>query len=869
MQKLTPMMQQYLLTKERHPDAILFFRLGDFYEMFFDDALVASRALDLTLTSRDKDADDPVPMCGIPHHAANNYIARLLERGHRVAICDQVEDPKLAKGIVRREVTRVVTPGTVLEDDVLDARQASFLMAVCPVTPAIGVSFVDVTTGEFRMAVLPGPAALVDEIARITPRELLLPRGTDPEWLAELRARFGRVSIQHVDERSFDPRATESAIEARFGGTAAYDAKHAPGLRAAGAVLAYIDSTQLGATPHITRLVPYEPSATMALDEATQTNLELTETLRGERQGSLLSVLDETETAMGARRLRQYLLYPLLDVAAIRTRQAAVAVLYEESLPRAELRSELRQIHDLERLTGRASTGVATPRDLYALRRSLERLPTIRSLIARLDAPLVADLAGCIADFSALAGEIARTLIDEPPASTKDGGYIRRGCSGELDLVLDLAQDGKGWLLRFEQQERKRTGIGSLKVRYNKVFGYYIEVTQANLERVPADYLRKQTLAGAERFITPELKDVETKVLGAEERRLSLERELFDALRRAVAVRAQELTTTASALADLDALAALAEVAERRRYCRPTIDDGDRLEIVEGRHPVVEATGLAEGFVPNDVTLDGDANQILLITGPNMAGKSTLLRQTALVSLLGQIGSFVPATRAVLGIVDRIFTRVGARDDLARGRSTFMVEMSETAQILHHATARSLVVLDEIGRGTSTFDGVSIAWAVAEYLHDRVRAKTLFATHYHELTELAETRERVRNFHVGVREWNDQVIFLRKLLVGGANRSYGIQVGRLAGLPKDVLERAKEVLQNLERGAHDPTGRPSLARRKDARDTGQMALFRGGADAPQTSAVVAELRAAELDALTPKAALDLVYRLRELAEREA
>jgi DNA mismatch repair protein MutS len=654
-------------------------------------------------------------------------------------------------------------------------------------------------------------------------------------------------------------------MEKRFGGTAVYRDLHREAVRAAGAVLAYLEEARLPAG-HIARIVPYEPRATMGMDEATLVNLEVCETLRGERQGSLLALLDRTETAMGARRLRDWLRYPLLSVDAIRARHAAVEALLEDAHTRAGLRDELREIHDLMRLTGRAATGVATPRDLWALGRSLLRLPAVRAHLGRLDAPLLAEMRESIEERPELVEEIARTLTDDPPATTKEGGYIRRGCSPELDELLDISQDGKGWLLRLEQEERRRTGIGSLKVRYNKVFGYYIEVTQANLDRVPSSYLRKQTIAGGERFFTPELKEMEARVLGAEERRLALEREIFERLRERVLAFAASLQSTAAALAVVDALASLAEVAERQRYVRPTVDDSDRIEIVEGRHPVVEASGMPEGFVPNDIALDTAENQVLLITGPNMAGKSTILRQTALMSLLAQAGSFVPASRARLGVVDRIFTRVGARDDLARGRSTFMVEMTEAAQILHHATRRSLVVLDEIGRGTSTFDGVSIAWAVAEYLHDRVGAKTLFATHYHELTALADTQERVRNFHVAVREWKDQVIFLRKLVPGGTNRSYGIQVGRLAGLPREVLERAHEVLATLETAALDPAGRPALAHHAGAPVTGQMALFHPAPVRP--SPIEEELSRLELDALSPLEALQVLYRLRGLSEKK-
>ena len=637
------------------------------------------------------------------------------------------------------------------------------------------------------------------------------------------------------------------------------------GLRAAGAVLSYIESTHISEAGHIKRLALYRPSDYMILDEATVANLELLRAITGSRRGSLLSVLDKSASAMGGRMIMDWLVHPLIDPEKIIGRLSAVEELVEMGLIRERLRDSFSRVHDLERLMGRISTGMASPRDMMALCRSLELVPGISALLSSFAAPLLRSAAESLSDPGPAAGWIAEALVEEPPVKLADGGYIRPGYSRELDELNAIATQGKDWIARLEASEKQRTGITSLKIRYNRVFGYYIEVTRPNLDKVPEDYLRKQTLAGSERFVTPSLKEQEEKVLSAQESRLELELKLFEELRSKVSLEAAVVQRIAQGLAQLDALSTLAEVAERNRYVRPVVDNSEYLEITEGRHPVIEEMPLSEGFVPNDTFLDHKRNQLLIVTGPNMAGKSTVLRQTALIALMAQMGSFVPASRARIGVLDRIFTRVGARDHLHLGQSTFMVEMIETSNILHHATPRSLIILDEIGRGTSTFDGVSIAWAVAEYIHDRIKAKTLFATHYHELTQLSETKEGVANFNIAVKEWEEEVIFLRQLVPGGTNRSYGIQVGRLAGLPGEVVERAKEILAILEDATVDEIGAPILAR---AGDSQQLSLFHPQ-PAPKGSAIEEELRKLATDSLTPLEALNLLYEWKKRVEQQS
>ncbi len=884
----TPLMRQFLEVKERYPDAIVFFRLGDFYEMFFDDATVAAGLFDLTLTTRDKGKADAVPMCGVPHHAARGYVARLTELGHKVVICEQVEDPKLARGLVKREVVRVVTPGVVVDEESLDPRAARFLAAVVPAgegpaaqapataapasgrrkpaepaglggqgAPAWGLAYLDVTTGEFRATALPSSSAAADELARVGPREVIATaQALASDELAPLRRIRTVWTAAEVPDT-----AGAAALLGQALAEVPDAAAHGLALRAAAAVLAYARATQPAGALPVSRLALYDPAAAVVLDEAAIANLELVETLiGGRRQGSLLDLLDETSTSPGARLLRRWLLYPLTEVAAIRRRHDAVEWLVERADLGRALRELLRQIGDLERLAGKATLGVAQPRDLGRIRDGLLRLPGLIEVVtgdALAPAPPLLDARPvATAALAALAARLSAALVDEPPALLKDGGVIRAGLDAEVDECRRLADGGKDAILAIETRERERSGIASLKVRYNRVFGYYIEISRSHLGKVPADYQRKQTVATGERFVTAELADLEAKVLAAEDTLAAREAELFRGLVGEVAALAQALLAVGAAIAQVDVLVALATVATRRNFTRPVVDDGVVLEVIEGRHPVVEAAAAAGTFVPNDVRLDADGEQILLVTGPNMAGKSTYLRQTAQIVLLAQLGSFVPAARATIGVCDRVFTRVGAADNLARGDSTFMVEMRETAAILAHATRRSLVVLDEVGRGTSTFDGVSIAWAVVEYLHDAIGARTLFATHYHELTALAESRARLRNVSAQVREYKGEVVFLRRIAAGGASRSYGIDVARLAGLPRSVIARARQVLDRLETGV-------SLG------GTAQLSLLPMAAPTPTVAApaaaVLDRLRALDLDRMTPIEALTALAALRALA----
>ncbi|HEX9050118.1 MAG TPA: DNA mismatch repair protein MutS [Anaeromyxobacter sp.] len=868
-QALTPMMRQYLETKARYPDAILFFRLGDFYEMFFEDAVTASEALQITLTSRAK-GEDRVPMCGVPYHAARGYVAKLLEKGFKVAICDQVEEPGKS-AIVRREVTRVVTPGMVLDDQVLDPREASYLGAVALGPAGGGIALLDASTGELRVGEVADDARLVDELRRAGVRELLLADDADParadavvRGAAAPAARRPASDFERADERLRKQLGVASLDGFGVSGLPL-------GLAAAAAAVAYLQDTQRAAPRHVDRMSRLRTDDVLLLDEATRTNLELERTLSGgRRKGTLLALLDRTLTAPGGRRLVEWLRYPLTDLEAIRARLDAVDELAGASVAREDLAGALRPVADAERLVSRLVLGQGNARDLRALAGALLALPALADLLEAREAPALRAAGARARGLEELATLLDAAVAEEPPPALKEGGLIRRGWSRELDEIVAIAEDGKGVIARLEAKERERTGIGSLKVRFNRVFGYYIEVTKPNLHLVPKDYERRQTTVGGERFATPELKSFEEQVLGAEERRCALEERLFEELRAKVVEAAPRIRTAADAVATADALLSLARVAAERGYVRPEVDGSEVLEIEDGRHPVVEAV-LPDGpsaFVPNDVRVasrgapECDAHgAILVVTGPNMAGKSTVMRQAALVALLAQVGSFVPARRARVGVVDRIFTRVGASDDLARGRSTFMVEMTETAAILHNATRRSLVVLDEIGRGTSTFDGVSIAWAVAEHLHDAVGCRTLFATHYHELQDLARERPAVRNLTVAVREVGDRVVFLRKLVQGGASRSYGIEVAKLAGLPAEVLARAREILANLEALEVDEGGHAALARGKRRRAqaaTAQLGLFGGAPTDPAAEEVAKAVRALDLDALRPLDALNLL-----------
>lgn len=894
--KVTPMLRQYLDAKEAYPDAILFFRMGDFYEMFFEDAVVSSRELGLTLTARNKKNDqEEIPMAGVPHHAATGYVSRLIEKGFTVAICEQLEDPSTVKGIVKRDVVRVVTPGVVLDTGTLDAKQPNFVAAIHQGEHgSFGIAYADVSTGEFRVSELATADEVVSELRRFEPREVLvnargakaLERAHAQVEGAFLRTKadgyFDRTSLRGEVARGVRLASDiandgyfldEKGLERLFEAVGGFEFVDATTVGAAGAaVLRYFVETQRGIPAHLRPAEPYHAASFLIVDEATKANLELTQTLMGGRRaGSLLSIIDKTVTAMGGRLLRHWLNYPLVDVTQIELRLDAVAELVRGPALREDIRLALDSVYDIERLCGRIASGTANARDMRSLLSTLAAVDPIRGYVADSETERLRDLAGSLNPFEELRDLIGRAIVDEPPASVTDGGLFRRGYHEELDEILELTENGKDWILQYELDERARSDIGSLKVRYNKVFGYYIEVTRANLASVPDDYVRKQTLANAERFFTPELKEMEEKILGATDRRVVLEHRLFEELRRIVGEEITGLLATARQLAELDCLAGFAELAVRHEYARPHVDGGDVLEVTEGRHPVVERTITGEQFVPNDVLLDGGEHRLQIITGPNMAGKSTVIRQVALICLMAQMGSFVPAKAARLGVLDKIFSRVGASDNLARGQSTFMVEMTEAAHILKNATAGSLVILDEIGRGTSTFDGLSIAWAVAEYLHDEVRAKTMFATHYHELTELDRTLEGVENLSIAVKEWKEDIIFLRKLVHGEANRSYGVQVARLAGLPDAVLSRAREVLENLEAGKFDERGLPVPARGREPQATktynpDQLSLFGGGVKLSEAETHALDtLRSLDANDLTPLDALNLLAELtREL-----
>jgi DNA mismatch repair protein MutS len=873
----TALMRQYLDVKSRYPDAIVLFRLGDFYEMFYDDAVYAARVLDLTLTTRDKGKEDPVPMCGVPHHAVRSYLGKLTALGHRVALCEQLEDPKLARGIVKRDVVRVITPGVTLDEESLDPRAPSHVAAaVGDARGGYGFAFLDVTTGDFRATEAPSAEILLEEIGRVAPRELVFGRGDADRALADLvRGAFARLPRAAVDDGD-PPAELARAFGAAFDPTILQLRPRAAA--AAAAVLRYARATQPGAELPLVGLEIYARTDTLIIDEQARAHLELVESLQERRRtGSLIDLLDETRTAMGGRLLRRWLLFPSVDLAAIRRRHDAVERLIGAHAARDRARKLLGGIADVERLVGRARLGVATPRDLAVLGRSLSELP---ALAAALEEAHAGEIGGSLAgeldllrlgdDLGAeLAAELGRVLRPDAPALTKDGGYVNAGVSAELDELCDIASGGRSRIAQIEARERERTGIPSLKVKFNNVFGFYIEVTRSNLAAVPADYRRKQTVANAERFVTAELAEFEATVLSADERRIAMELEIFTALRARVAAEAERLLALGARLAAADTLAALAEVAHRNGYCRASVDESGIIELDDSRHPVVERLAAAGSFVPNDVRLDPAAEQILIVSGPNMAGKSTLMRQVALAVIQAQMGGFVAARAARIGLCDRIFTRVGAGDNLARGESTFMVEMRETAQILRHATARSLIVLDEIGRGTSTYDGVSIAWAVAEQIHDQVGAKTLFATHYHELAALAAQHPRVRNVSVAAREWKGEVVFLRKLQAGGTSRSFGVEVAMLAGLPPAVIARARAILRTLEApgsGAAADLPRPVVPGAAEAGIT-QLGLFAPpgvAAAAPEDPAgreILDRLRALDPDELSPRAAHDLLAEL--------
>jgi len=910
----TPMVRQYQELKSQHPGALLFFRLGDFYELFFEDAVIGARELQITLTARHKERGDAIPMCGVPHHSAANYIAKLVRKGYRVAICEQTEDASKTKKLVRREVVRIVTPGTPIDPQLLEARESTYLAAVFARGERVAVAFLDVSTGEFRVTQASGQEAwnrIAADIESYAPRELLFPASLAPLVRAGFRATahteplplqtsdeparpnatpdvFGGATLTALDDWLWQSEDAENLLIKHFG-VQSLDGFGLTGkteaIISAGSCLRYAIETQRGSAAHINDLIYFEPQDHLVLDNITVRNLELIKPLSSDGSArSLLDVIDETETGMGARLLRAWLLRPSLRRGETEARHGAVAELHASNMKRDGLRTGLKEVADIERLSGRLNLGSATPRDLVALGRSLDQAPRIRELLNNSQSALLQVLHDAIDELADVRELIAAGIEDEPPVKLVDGGVIKAGYSSELDELRSLSRNAKQTIAALEADERARTGISTLRIRYNNVFGYFIEVSKANAARVPPDYERRQTLANAERFTTTSLKEWESKVLGAEERILQLESEIFSLICRQVAAETSRIQATARALACLDALASLAETAVRRRYVRPAMHDGDEIEIINGRHSVIEAF-INEPFIPNSVYLNNSTDRLLIITGPNMGGKSTVLRQTAVICILAQMGGFVPAESARLPLLDRVWTRVGASDDLARGRSTFMVEMTETAAILHSATPRSLVLLDEIGRGTATFDGLSIAWAVAEYLHDSAEhcAKTLFATHYHELTELAERLPGGQNYQITATEREGEVVFLHRLERGRASKSYGIEVARLAGLPPAALVRAREVLQRLERyeldvfaeegemnveratavGATEPTGADAALTKAGTRAARRRVAAQTSFFDLANQKVVDELSEASIENMTGDEAKDLIASLRK------
>lgn len=813
----TPMMRQYLHHKERHPDAILLFRMGDFYEMFFEDAQKASKILEIALTTRDKNKEESVPMCGFPHHAASGYITRLLGAGERVAVCDQIEDPRVAKGIVRREVTRVLTPGLTEDLGTLRADENHYVVAIAAQGDQMGMAAFDLSTGDLLVTGTQLLSLAEQELRRLDPKEVLIPEHLQDEH--DVRSILdGSFLVQPVEEYLTDRRGCADALKDLYGvrNLEGFGLSEDSVLTlAAGTVVGYLRQTRPDTPVHVKPLRVYHLGNYMVLDHSTLRNMEIFRNIKeGTAEGTLLRLMDKTCTAMGGRLIRQWIAYPLLDVDAIRERNETVEGLVDDTVTRGDLRDVLKDIGDLERIAGRISLKSASPRDLVQLRTSAEKIPDVIGLLGSLETVLASKIRE-MDDLSYVAHAVEAVLVDAPPATMKDGGIIREGYDEELDELRKMSTQGKEWIAGIEARERQTTGIPNLKVGYNKVFGYFIEITKAHQDKVPSHYVRKQTLVNAERYITEDLKEYELKVLNAQEMIVEMEQAIFERLRTKLVEVIPRIQETAALIASLDVLVSFAELAAARGYVRPQVHDRDEIRVEEGRHPVVECFEERESYVPNDVLLNRSDHQILIITGPNMAGKSTYMRQTALIVLMAQIGSFVPAKAASVGMVDRIFTRIGAADYLAFGQSTFMVEMNETADILHNATERSLVLLDEVGRGTSTFDGLSIAWAVTEYLHDQGQAgpRTLFATHYHELVDIARERNRVRNFNIAVRESKGDIVFLRKIVPGGASRSYGIQVAKLAGIPDGVIARAREILSNLEKEEIDPSGRPRISKR--------------------------------------------------------
>ena len=868
------MMQQYHRIKKQCSDAVLFFRMGDFYEMFNEDAKIASRILQIALTSRSKNKANATPMCGIPHHSANAYISKLIKAGKKVALCEQTEDPKYAKGLVQREIVRIVTPGTVLDDTLLDPKSNHFLVSIFFGKDGLGLAALDVSTGLFKVTEISGDNAeilLRDELEKLDPKEILIPDSKlgetsgIPPWSAN-----GKTYLHACEDWTFSFSEAYRKLTAHFKtssleGFGCENLRHA--VSAAGALIHYLQDTQKSALTHISALSTFHIHNSMLLDQATIKSLELIRSSEGNRKNSLLDLLDSTQTPLGARKINEWILKPLVDCEAIENRLAQVDVFKENPLLRNEMRNQLQSIHDLERLVGRISLSICSARDLIALKNSIETFPEILSLLNRLET--ASQYATNWDNLENIFQLIDEKIVNDPPINLKDGHLIKPGCDEHLDRLKSISRDGKTWIAALEAKEKERTGIPVLKVGFNRIYGYYIEVTKKNIDRVPEEYIRKQSLVNAERYISPELKEYEIEITGAEEKISELELVIFQKIRQDIAAEGPRIQSMARIIGEIDALFSFAEIAHRTNYCRPVIHSDSTLKLVNGRHPLVEQIDPLNQFIPNDTLLDATDNQIMIITGPNMAGKSTFLRQVALITLMAQIGSFVPADEAQIGIVDRIFSRVGAQDHLLKGQSTFMVEMNEAANILNNATARSLIILDEIGRGTSTFDGISIAWSIVEYLHALNKElggpKTLFATHYHELTELALVLSGVKNFNVQVKEWNDEIIFLRKIVAGGADKSYGIQVARLAGLPEKVLKRAFEVLYNLEKSEFDAVGKPKISHREDVEEDDspqQLLMF-----AEDHSPILKILDNIKPDDLSPRRALDLLFELKELRNK--
>lgn len=849
----TPMMRQYHSFKGRCKDAVLFFRMGDFYEMFYEDAKIASRVLGIALTSRSK-GEKAVPMAGVPHHSAGTYIQRLLKAGYKVAICEQVQDPREAKGIVDRDITRIITPGTLTDENLLEDKVSNYLAGILPGSETTGISWVELSTGKFEAEDIPR-ARLLDELYRLKPSECIIPEDIhDDVLIRDLGVSLG-ITVTRRPGWEFSRDAAYKALIEHFG-TTSLDGFGCeglgPALGAGGAIVQYLRETQNDSLGHITKLVGFSTQGTLLIDAATQRGLELIETVRTRQsEGSLLWVLDKSRTPMGARLLKQWILFPLISPEKIRSRQAGVGELCDNHTLRESLRTLLKDISDMERISTRVSSGRSNARDLVSLKNSLEILPGLREALCAAESDTLRSLHDGLEDVDDVRVLVATALVDGPPQTVREGGMIREGYSPELDGLRNIRRNGREWIAGFQAEEIRRTGIISLKVNYNKVFGYYIEVTNTHKDRIPGDYIRKQTLKNAERYITPELKDYESRVLTAEERSKELEYQLFEHVRSQIASYTPRLQKVADNVAQLDVLLCLAQVAVENNYVCPEITEDAELRISDGRHPVLEKTIGKGNFVPNSVDMDGQSNRVMLITGPNMAGKSTYIRQAALLLLMAQMGSFIPAKEARIGVADRIFTRIGASDELHRGQSTFMVEMQEAANILNNATARSLIILDEIGRGTSTFDGLSIAWAITEHIFKNTGARTLFATHYHELTGLAALFPGIKNYNVAVREWGDEVIFLRKIVEGGSDKSYGIHVARLAGIPREVVTRAKHILEQLEANSLDVYQRPKLGQPQvETGQNVQLSLF-----VPQEQAVIEDLKSTDIMNLTPVEAL--------------